>query len=791
MEREESSQDQTPSSGTGSPSGTGGQGDKNRDTLAIELIDAAPSTGRADGLSEDDLPPPPQPLKELVRIFLDQKFKEESLLASHIANDDLSTIGQGQGDADDRFVADLRALGRARQYLRHLGLPYASTDVLLANAKSKAKVTKVPATGQRGWLNSLGASSCMYLVTFFLGKWLTATTGIGLVFTGPAGNVALSALVNALVVPLTQAAAGDPMGAALRNFGPNVASEDARQYAAFMTAHALHMRALIGRAHPALAPKFAMEMDRAINAVVWREQGRPGTVTGKPLPIASGVDPIIDPAQAKDAVDAALMASPYTRTQRYKVVSCMLARILLSDELPVHTFTLLNGVTGYLNTLWPAMFGLSSGGQAISRVVDAAAHTGAGFFAMYFMFLLQDLLRPMVQGVGPSDPTDEAYRNDQLEPLLLEHSQDGSRLANAFMVQEALMKLEGRLKKALRAKDLPEGVARSRLGELLTQCRDLCRQYEELRDDVHKHRDGVEEDIRALTSCTGAMARTLLETGRVMSGRTGRVSGPMWTDGTPSVVRGVSKYLGYVTALVPATVMSIATSRAIGASVEAAKVLAANAANVASGANTGVSAGGVGPAAQAWYADAPKYWIQPVQPDEVNLTQEQIADAMKPHAAASGTTAMVAILGWNLRNVLFDPLYQHVLHGGIGVVERLAASCAPVPIPLGAPAATVTTVVPSGLQEGEPQVPPEGHTTSSVSDTLVRSEGESSLPEDQGLATSPALLDGLNKLAQELADMTGSVSDEVNAELETELGNIAGVDAKTTADPSHSSSDRS
>jgi hypothetical protein len=362
------------------------------------------------------------------------------------------------------------------------------------------------------------------------------------------------------------------------------------------------------------------------------------------------------------------------------------------------------------------------------------------------------------------------------------------------MVQEALRKLKGRLKKALRAKDLPEGVARSRLEELLTQCRDLCRQYQELQNDVHKHRDGVEEDIRALTSRTGAMARTLLETGRVMSGRTGRVSGPMWTDGTPSVVRGVSKYLGYVTALVPATVMSIATSRAIGASVEAAKVLAANAANVASGANTGVSgvaAGGIGPAAQAWYADAPKYWIQPVQPDEVNLTQEQIADAMKPHAAASGTTAMVAILGWNLRNVLFDPLYQHVLHGGIGVVERLAASCAPVPIPLGAPAATVTTVVPSGLREGEPQVTPEGHTTSSVSDTLVQSEGQSSLPEDQGPAASPALLDDLNKLAQELADMTGSVFGDVNADSETELGNIAGVDAKTTVDPSHSSSDRS
>lgn len=787
---EESSEDQTPRSGTGSPSGTGGQGEKNQDMPSTDLIETSSSASNSDNLSEDDPPAPSQPLKELVRIYLDEQLEAESRLASQIASVALSEICQGQGDAGDRFAADLRALGSARQYLKHLGLPYASTDVLLANVKAKAKVTKAPATGERGWLNSFGASSCMYLVTFFLGKWLTATTGIGLVFTGPAGNVALSALVNALVVPLTQAAAGDPMGAALRSFGPNVASEDARQYAAFMTAHALHMRALIGRAHPALAPKFAMEMDRAINAVVWREQGRPGTVTGKPLPIASGVDPIIDPAQAKDAVDAALMASPYTRTQRYKVVSFMLARILLSDELPVHTFTLLNGVTGYLNTLWPAMFGLSSSGQAISRVVDAAAHTGAGFFAMYFMFLLQDLLRPMVQGVGPIDPTDEAYRDDQLEPLLLEHSQDDSRLTNAFLVHEALRKLKGRLKKALRAKDLPEGVARSRLEALLKQCRELCQQYQELQRDVRQHRKGVEEDIYALTSRTGAMARMLLETGRVMSGGTGRVSGPMWTDGTPSVVRGVSKYLGYVTALVPATVMSIATSRAIGASLEAAKVLAANAASGPSTVAPRAVAGIAASASNACYADAPTYWVQ-VSPDEVNLTQAQIAEAMKPHAAASGTTAMVAILGWNLRNVLFDPLYQHVLHGGIGVVERLAASCAPVPIPLGAPAATVTTVVPSGLQEGEPQVPPEGHTTSSVSDTLVRSEGESSLPEDQGPAASPALLDGLNKLAQELADMTGSVSDEVNAELETELGNIAGVDAKTTADPSHSSSDRS
>lgn len=744
-----------------------------------------PSDSSADISQEDTTASPPGTLKELVRIYLDQVNESELKMAGRIAGTDLRAVCHDQPYAGDRYAADLAALGRARRYLQHLSLPYEDTDDILVRAKANAQVSKAPVADGQRWLNSLGASSCMYLVTFFLGKWLTAFTGIGLVFTGPAGSAALAALVNALVVPLTQALAGDPMGGALRNFGPSVASEDSRQYAAFMTAHALYMRAHIAGTHSALAPKFAMEMDRAINAVVWREQGKPGTATGKPLRIASGVDPIIDPSKPKAEVDAELRASPYTKSQRYKVVAAMLARILVSDELPVHTFTLLNGVTGYLNTLWPAIFGISGNGPAISRAIDAAAHTGAGFFAMYFMFLLQDWIRPMVQGVGPIDPTNDAYLEDKSTPKLIELTLDEARLSGAFLVEDALLKLKSRLKKALRARDLQDEEARNRLSELLRQCKELCRQYEALDQEVGKRKARTQDDIRALTTATGAISRMVLDTCRVVSGRTGHTAGTSWTDGSPSVVRGVSKYLAYVSALTPVTVMSIATSRKIGTSLEGAKAISALVANSARSAGLANMGAPAASAVQARYADAPKSWIPPVMPSDVTLSSVEIEAALKPYAPASGTTAMVAILGWNTRNVLFDPLYQHVIHAGIGLVERLAASCAPACTSQEASGMTETTTVSKvvGAHGGQAGGDPLG--ASSEAPTRVESETElwgsadaatsvesgpqsdrqggtsSDSRSDEETAQSSDFIRDLHQTAQELTAMTSSVFGDV------------------------------
>lgn len=656
---------------SGHPSSSSNPGDKGAVSPPVRLIVEESLGDDSSTDSEGANDAPPESLRSLVNRYVQQEVESDLMAANRIALNQLGSICLGEHYSGDSYDADLRALGRARRYLKTLELPYQDIEIILKNARAMAQARKAPGVGRTGCLNTLGASSLMYIATFFLGKWLTAATGIGLVFTGPSGSAALAALVNAFVVPLTQAVTGDPMGAALRNFGPSVASEDSRQYAAFMTAHALYMRAHISGAPSALKSQFAMEMDRAINTVVWREKGNPGTVKEKPLFISSGVDPVIDPNKPKAEVDEALRGSPYTKTQRFKVVAAMLARILVSDELPVHTFSLFNGVTGCLNLLWPALFGVSANGQAIARAIDAAAHTSAGFMAMYFMFLLQDWIRPAVQGVGPIDPTNEEYLEDKTAPYQIEVALADSRLSSALLVLNGLETLKGRLKAALRANDQPNEVAWERLNTLLTQCRDLCKSCKHLRADVTRQKALAKEDIRALTTASGAISRMVLDTCRVMSGRSGRTAGPSWTDGSPSVVRGLSKYLAYASALMPATVVSIVTSRAMGESLENAKVMAARAAS-----NATAVAGGNASAAQALYAGTHAAFVSP---ENVTLSYKQITEALQPHIVASGTTALWAILGWNARNTLLDPAYQHIMHAGIGLVERVkACCCAPI-----------------------------------------------------------------------------------------------------------------
>ncbi len=538
----------------------------------------------------------------------------------------------------------------------------------IASVEKESKKTPVPKAQAPSYTMRVVSSTAMYALTFCLGKWLTGLTGIGLLLNGQAGQAALSALVNALVVPLTQALLGDPMGASLRNFGANVPSEDSRQYAAFMTAHALHVRTRISDVSlEGVDP--VLEMDRVINEVVWREQGKPGTPTEKPTWFASGIDPVIDPKAPKDAVNAALKATPYTSAQRLRVTASMLARILVADEFPVHTFTVLNGVTGAYNNLWPILFGTSEKGLVYSRVVDAAAHTAAGALAMYFMFLIQDILRPIVQGAGPVDPSDEQYQALRQAPFGLT-IQSASNTADQLKdMSEVLEKLNSKLKDAQSTLGTSshERLLIANLRDGVKRLRRLCR---DIRGDFKAEMHLAEKESKLFESISSRAARGVMDTWRVFSGKTSKSVGQSWTDGSPSMVRAASKYLGYVTALVPSTVMSIQVARGIGASYQQSKQAIADHLN-ASLAKQGLLA----PAtqAQAIYkgtASAHPSPVPAVQASDIVLQPGQIAEAHAPHVPATAFTAMVAIVGWNLRNVAFDPLYQHVIHAGIGLVER-------------------------------------------------------------------------------------------------------------------------
>ena len=575
------------------------------------------------------------------------------------------------------FLNTATALTQASGFLNTVGT--ASTDISDAIERLKADAKKVapPPTEDSNPCGSFGASSVMYFLTFFLGRWLTTATGCGILLSGAGGQAALAVLANNLVVPLTQAMLGDPMGTALRNYGPNVPSEDSRLYATFITAHAVYVRSCISGIPPEDYDPV-VEMDRVINEVAWREHGRPDLTTNESTTkgtwFSSKVRMIIHPKKPAAEVNEKLKANPYSRVERTRVVGRMLARILVSDEVPVHTFSFFNGVTGVLNNLWPSLLGVSNTQLAVARVIDATMHTAAGIFAMFVMFQMQDMLRPIVQSAQRVDPSDEEYRKLKQAPYVPTLLAASSKQDHVKEVAETLQRLREQLKIAQKLLP-PKSLDKDRLDHLQRQVKALHKRYEQKIKALQGEIDTANKEALLLDSASNKVARTVLDTWRVFSGRSAKSSGEAWTDGSPSVVRGISKYLGYATALVPTTMLSIHVAQGIGDNYKAIKQQVADAQNAAL-ANGGLLL--TSNQAQARYQGSARAWapqVPEVTASNVTLTREQIASAHNPYLTASAFNATVAIAGWNLRNVALDPLFQHIIHAGIGLAERGFSLC--------------------------------------------------------------------------------------------------------------------
>lgn len=643
-------------------------------------------------------------VKEAVVTYLSEQRSALRRNAQDVIDDIDALASRENWTFTEHFASTVTVLTQAHAFLNTLGESSVDVERAIQQLADDAKKAAPPPTDESNKLVSFGASSLMYLLTFFLGRWLTTATGCGILLSGAGGQVALAVLMNNLVVPLTQAMLGDPMGTALRNYGPNVPSEDSRQYANFMTAHAVYVRSCISGISPTDYDPV-VEMDRVINEVVWREQGRPDPTTNEPTTkgtwFPSGVSMTIHPKQPAGEVTAALKAAPYSVGQRARVVGSMLARILVSDEAPVHTFSFYNGVTGLLSGLWPTLFGATASGLAVARVVDAAMHTTAGALAMFVMFQIQDYLRPMVQSAQRVDPTDEEYLKLKMAPYVPIILAAGNKQDSVTEVAEALTRLQSRLKSA--QDSLGDGSSnRDGLVHLQRQVKKLYKLYKQKVDHYQDEIDTAHKDVQILDSPSHKLARGVLDTWRVFSGKTAKSTGKSWTDGSPSVVRAASKYLGYASALVPSTVLSIEVSKGIGDAYQTIRQQVANSRNSAL-----ASAGRLAPSnpteAQAQYRGSAIAWqpqVPAVTASDVTLTPEQIASAQNPYMAASAFNATLAIAGWNLRNVAFDPMFQHVIHAGIGLAERGLSICCGYGRTDGA---TATAVDLTGQHQPDPQ----------------------------------------------------------------------------------------
>ncbi len=644
------------------------------DVLIISESSSSESSSSESSSSESSSKPPS--VHDALAIYISDQ-RSELKRNSRGVIDDLMALRKGdQWTFAQDFAATGTALMQASAFLNTLGTASEDVNRAIKQLLDDAKKVSPPPTEESNKLISFEASSLMYFMTFFLGRWLTTATGCGILLSGAGGQVALAVLVNNLVVPLTQAMLGDPMGASLRNYGPNVPSEDSRQYANFMTAHALYMRSCISGIPPGKDDPV-VEMDRILNEVVWREQGRPDSSnqpTTKGTWFPSGVNMVTHPKQSADTVTAALKSSPYSGCQRARVVGSMLARILVADEAPVHSFSFFNGVTGMLGNLRSTLFGVSSTGQVVSRVVDAAMHTAAGTFAMFVMFQMQDQLRPIVQSSQRVDPSDEKYlklKQAPYAPVVLSAGNTQDCLKD---VADALGRLRSELKSAQKLMP-PASLEWSHFEPLLRGVKDLCKRYQQKIKELQVEMDAAQKDVQVLDSASKKLARGVLDTWRVFSGKTAKSIDKSWTDGSPSVVRAASKYLGYATALVPTTVLSIHVAQGIGNNYQAIKQQVADAQNAAL-ANGGLLL--TSNQAQARYQGSARAWapqVPEVTASNVTLTREQIASAHNPYLTASAFNATVAIAGWNLRNVALDPLFQHIIHAGIGLAERAGSIC--------------------------------------------------------------------------------------------------------------------
>jgi hypothetical protein len=327
-----------------------------------------------------------------------------------------------------------------------------------------------------------------------------------------------------------------------------------------------------------------------------------------------------------------------------------------------------------LGNLWPTLFGVSSTGQVVSRVVDAAMHTAAGTFAMFVMFQMQDQLRPIVQSSQRVDPSDEKYlklKQAPYAPVVLSAGNTQDCLKD---VADALGRLRSELKSAQKLMP-PASLEWSHFEPLLRGVKDLCKRYQQKIKELQVEMDAAQKDVQVLDSASKKLARGVLDTWRVFSGKTAKSIDKSWTDGSPSVVRAASKYLGYATALVPTTMLSIHVAQGIGDNYKAIKQQVADAQNAAL-ANGGLLL--TSNQAQARYQGSARAWapqVPEVTASNVTLTREQIASAHNPYLTASAFNATVAIAGWNLRNVALDPLFQHIIHAGIGLAERGFSLC--------------------------------------------------------------------------------------------------------------------
>lgn len=520
----------------------------------------------------------------------------------------MEALSQLSSEARDQLLSEVPSVEGARAL---------ATQETLAQRKELA--------GRR-FRTSMYSALVMYWLTFGLGKVVGNAYGAAMVASGLPSAALYAPLFSALGVPFMQVIFGEPYGGALRSAGVSYGSPDQAAYINHQTAHALYIRAWLEE-NKADEEKYRKIMNGIVDGLIKREQAKKaggGSRIPKHLRSNASV-----PDRHPDGTVKLGQNDPSGA-----VVGAARTRSFITDEIPVHTFTVLNGMSGFANLFWKLLMG-----NAMTRVPDMVAHTLMGSIAMVSMFEWQNVWRAKYQGVDLSDGGHPAVLGAQKEAARVTVEMWRKRYWDALSL---IKKIEDMLN---RVNDYRQHYDESdhNWNDIHSLEATLTAAYRQLRLSLADIQASSKRAKKQLDILTTRGARANVAAKRIISSMVGESSAPEpWLDGAPLRIRSVSRVFGYMTVLGATAAQAILLGMSLMSYTQALQE------------------------GRDMTSQHPNDTLASEPLNMLGLTSTQMAVA----SVNASTVAATAIVGWTAKTLYGLPLWEHGIHGIAGIATR-------------------------------------------------------------------------------------------------------------------------
>jgi hypothetical protein len=495
-----------------------------------------------------------------------------------------------------------------------------------ANALAKQEtLAHEKALSARRWRTSMYAALVMYWLTFGLGKVVGNSFGAVMVAAGmPAASV-YAPMFTMLGVPFMQVIFGEPYGGSLRGAGVSYGSPDQAAYINYQTAHALQVRAWI-EGNPADIEKYRKIMNGIVDALIKREKDKkPDGGSRIPKRLRSN-------ASVPERHDDGTVKPGHTDPSR-AVIGAARTRSFITDEVPVHTFTVLNGMSGAAGLFWKLFMGSS-----VTRVPDMVAHTLLGSIAMVSMFEWQNVWRAKYQGVPLSDGGHPAVLNAKREAARVTLALWRERCWDAMALIKKIEDMRGRIEVYLTTHDDTD----VHWAAIQSYDATLNASHRQLRDSLKGILAAARRAKKKLDGLDTRGARANQLARLTIKSMVGESASPEpWLDGAPMTIRSISRVLGYITVLGPSAAQAIL----LGMSLMEYDRQLEDARRLAASQNMVLAEDGL---------------------NVLGLSSDLAAVAL----ATASTVATNAIVSWTAKTLYGLPMWEFGIHGIAGIAKR-------------------------------------------------------------------------------------------------------------------------